>query len=263
MARTYRSSLERHNAPYRGTTSREDTVNFDLSVMHDLTHIEVVSGGNEKIAGHKDSIEENFSAIYHEEGLITASIPTAGKLVSRKHTLSESIFDGWTLTGGATRKKELGWKSETLTGVTHQDGIKKIVSLEAGEILVLRVKLTAKTGSTGTHFSFGAKTINQGEEDLQTLATIDFLENKGKRAGAYIEKRLYSESRQDVEVVFHAIEGAQGNTTLLMTDFSLSLYSEQDIKVSGLDSSIKGRISGTTDHLEFLEDQILKQRGDA
>lgn len=262
MARKYRSSLERHNAPYRGTTSREDTVNFDLAVMHDLTHIEVVSGGNEKIPGHLDAIDENFSALYHEEGSITASIPTAGKLVSKKRDLSNSIFDGWSLMGGATRKKETGWNRESLTGLTHQDGIKKVVSLEAGDILVVRANVTAKTGSAGTHFSFGAKTLNQGEVDIKKLDITSFLEGKGKSAGTYVEKRLYSESRQDVEIVFHVVDGAQGSTTLFLADFSLALYYEQDIKVSGLDSSIKGRISGTKDHLEFLEDQILKQRGD-
>ena len=35
MKRAYKESLERHNAPYRGASSREDVVNFDLAVMHD------------------------------------------------------------------------------------------------------------------------------------------------------------------------------------------------------------------------------------
>lgn len=262
MAKIYRPSLERHNAPYRGVSSREDGVNFDLAVLHDLTYLERISGGNEKFDGHKQQIEGNFSSLYHEEGHVTASAPSAGKLVTQSRILNHSQPNGWTTLGGAVLTKTSNWNHWTLRGTTHQAGLTKSVSLEPGDTLVLRAKISALVGATGSQFAWGVTNMNGAGEDFDTYNTNQFIVGSGKRASQYIEKRLYSDSRQIVDVVIYAVYGTEGITTLNLTDLSLSLYEENMAKITGVDLSIKRRLDGTDDQLSFLEERILNQKGE-
>lgn len=262
MANTYRSSLERHNAPYRGVTSREDDVNFNLAVLHDLTQIQRVSGGHPSFSGHRDQIQDNLSAIYHGEGTVTASAPTAGMLVTKTKTLPQSDPSGWSLTGGAVCNQKTGWRTWELKGTTHRSGLSKTVPLEPGDTLVLRAQISALQPIGATRFAWGARDFNGVEESLTFLDTADFLVGSGKKAGAYIEKRLRSEGRQEAEIVLYAVHGTEGTTTLLLTDLSLSLYAENPAGIAPMDPSLKRRLDGTGDQLAFLEDQILKQKGE-
>ena len=254
MENRYRPSLERHNAPYRGVSSREDSVNFDLAVMHDLFHLEKISGTSNQ-DGHQQDIQNNLTAILSGEKQAKSSIPTAGTMVSVLEKIQgKQDLTLWTGQNGAritASGEQLLLESD---GKQLQSGVSTIVNVNPGDILSIRFKATMLKGQ-GVQFAIGAKNFdNDGDElkiaDMETFAT-----------GQYIEKRLYCRSRQEVQVVLYLVHQImyEQPVSLRIEDFSLSLLSETPVGLIGTDSSLKKELEKEENYLAFLEERITNK----
>lgn len=254
MNKKHRNSLERHNAPFRGASSREDTVNFDLAVMHDLVHIEKVSGGNAGYDGHSDYITGNLSALYHGEGTTRNTIPTAGKIVTVLGPV-EGLQDltGWTEQNGANVSAAGNGYTVENTGLLVPSGLISLIEVNPGDILQLRFKLTKLTGQ-GASFAFGAEDLNYDGDALEILDLSAF------SSGQYIEKRLHCQSRQELKVVLYPVYQTTSGTavTVRFDDFSLNLLHETSVGLSGTDSVMKLELEEERQRLCFLEERITE-----
>lgn len=252
MSNTYRMSLERHNAPFRGISSREDSVNFDLAVMHDAFHIEKVSGGNPLFRGHTQQIKDNLAALYHGESNTTATIPTAGRIVNNLGRIPDmQDLSLWTPTNGTTVVKGSNRFTLSSNGMLVESGITTIVEANPGDVLSLRFKLKKITGQ-GTKMAIGAKNFTEEGNDFMIVDLSQFT------TGQYIEKRLRCTSRKDIEMVMYSVyETTNGvAASVLIEDFSLSLLQETTVGIIGTDSVMKIELEKENRRLSFLEDRI-------
>ena len=249
--KTYRSSIEKQNAPYRGVSSREDAVNLHLAALHDLVRLEHLSDA--RPGGHKKQITENIEAIYAGEGELTASIPTAGKVVRIKEAVpGKGNLSEWTPVNGASvQKTALGWQITT-TGLLPVAGLQTTVSVNPGDILLIRFKLT-KISGVETHAKLG-KGIDSGTAEDSLFLDLDAFST-----GQYIEKRLYSESREEIELAFYsAYETSAGiPTSCLVEDFSLHYLQETSVSVKGSDVHIKRELADQEQRLAFAEVRLM------
>lgn len=258
MSKTYRMSLERHNAPFRGISSKEDSVNFDLALMHDFFHLEKISGGNPLFRGHTQQIKDNLAALYHGETNTTASIPTAGKLVTTIGKVPDKQdLSLWTPTNGTTVVKSNNKFILSSNGLLVESGIVTIVEANPGDVLLLRFKVKKLTGQ-GTKMAIGAKNFTPDGNELLVLDLSQFT------TGQYIEKRLRCTSRKDIELVLYSVyetvSGAAASVSI--EDFSLSLLRETNVGIIGTDSTMKIEMEMERRKLSFLEDRITSaQRG--
>lgn len=241
----YRSSLERHNAPFRGTTRREDVVNFDLAVMHDLFHLQKISGGLDNFHGHKNMIEDNLSSLYYNEGEITASIPTAGSLVVKLSDIDRPLSQ-WHPKLNATLTPEHEERNTfRLISSTHQAGVFIPLKLNPGDIIALRLEIEAMENS---HLEFALGTpSNSNEEDIDRYYISDFY-----NAPRIIEKRIYSDTDQQIELGIYGTWGHEGRTVLKLKNMSLSYLYEKETVLEGMDSQLKFGIRQTEKEIDSL-----------
>ena len=249
MAKHYRPSIEKFNAPYRGSTDRNDDVNFHLSLVHDLAHLERVSGGNQSYVGHKQQIRNNFSAIYQGEGEITAEMPTAGRLTTNRFDYENKLPTQWTKVSQGTVTKLPGWNTYSLKGLLHQSGIVTLVDAVPGDIIVIRTSIEASVDSL-SQFALGATNTLDGQPDLDIYDAKLFIDD-----ARYIEKRIPIDTQQRVELAFYATHGVQGKSDLTLKDFSVSCYNQNTLGVTGMDDYIKIELSRLSKHLNMLNDQ--------
>lgn len=252
MQKTYRMSLERHNAPFRGISSKEDSVNFDLAVLHDMVHLEKISGGNPLFKGHTQQVKENLSALYYGEGQPTATIPTAGKIVSVLNSIpNKQDLTLWTKTNEVALSKTNKKYTFSSTGLLVPSGIVTLVEANPGDILSIRFKATKLKGQ-GTKLAIGAENFDSDGDDFK-IVDLD-----GFTTGQYIEKRLYCTSRKDIKIVLYAsYETVSGTPTeLLVEDFSLNRLQETNVGTVGSDSVIKIELEKEKRRVSFLEDRI-------
>lgn len=232
MYEKYRSSLERHNAPYRGASRREDTVNFDLAVLHDLMHIQRVSGDNANYQGHKQNIQDNFTSLYNNEGEVTSSIPSAGFLYQKLDTIEKPI-QNWTKKFNATLTKVNNkWNTYQLKSSTHQAGIVTNLKMAPGEIVSLKVNVESMTQSN-LSFAIGSP-YNNNLADIDIYSLKDFYKNP-----RYIEKRILSETYQELEIGFYGIYNQEGASTIHLQNLELSYLYQKENTIEGIDSILK------------------------
>lgn len=245
----YRSSLERHNAPYRGVSSRQDVINFDLATMHDLFFIQKVGGANPSFLGHKHYIQNNLSALFTGETDVKTSMPTAGKIVHSLGPVGEQDLSKWTKLQGATIKKDgTHWKASA-TGNLIKAGFKTIVTVDPGDILQMRFKMEKFNGSE-VKIAIGALYYDSDGDNLDIYNLDDF------RSFNYVDKRLSFSSRQDVEfVIYITYETKQGfPVDVLISDFSIERLSETDVSIRGAEEDIKPLIETADLTLSFVEE---------
>ena len=255
MKRAYKESLERHNAPYRGASSREDVVNFDLAVMHDLFEIDKASGENEAFDGHKQFITDNLAALYHGDATAKASIPTAGKIVAvQKKDAEASDLTNWTRENSAILTTDGRDFLLDATGLLVPSGLVYSLEINPGDILQLRFRLSKLIGQE-TIFAFGAKNFNYTGDELI------FLDLDGFWPGGYVEKRLYSQSRQTVQLVLYAVHQTTSNlpVKISLEDFSVNYLHETSVGLTGSDSLLKPELERQQCQLSFLEDRITTE----
>lgn len=247
----YRSSIERHNAPYRGVTSRSDAVNFDLAVIHDMIDIQKRSGGHPSFKGHKDFIQNNLSALYTGETNVYTDTPTAGSIVHIKEPV-EGIQDltTWNALNGATlTKNPLGYTAKT-SGNLSQSGFERVIQLNAGDTIQFRLKLTAKAYDQ-TLFAIGALNL-EGEDVLDIISLEDFED------GRYLIHRVHSTSTQDVRLVLYiAYETISGSPVELdVDDFSIDYINEAPVYIRSLEEELKTDLEVQKQTLVYLEEEL-------
>lgn len=255
MTNNYRASIERHNAPFRGVSSREDAVNFDLAVLHDLFHIEKVSGGNTHYPGHKQHIKDNFSSLLIGEGQATSTIPTAGTLMKVIKPIEDKQDPTqWTKQNGATLTKEQDTYLLNADGKQLEAGLSTIVEVNPGDILSIRLKGTKVKGQ-GVQIALGAANFDNDGDELKVVDLDTF------ETSQYIEKRLYCRSRQEVRLVVYVVHqiAYENNVSLQLEDFSLNLLSETPVGLIGTDSQLKRDLKKEEQYIEFLEERITKR----
>lgn len=244
----YRPSLKRHNAPYRGVTSEKDVIDFNLGILHDVQFLMKISGGLEGFRGHSHKIKDNLSAIYHGEGEITATIPSAAKLTTKAEKLNYP-FSGWVPVGTITNTTLTGTNRYQLTSSLHQTGMSKTIPVEPGQILVIRVHITA-SNTSARNFAIGALNVQGETSDLNLFSAIDFRGDKSH----YIEKRIYVETKQDLEVVFYNVYGTEGQNQLTLKDFNVFLYRQLPTQLEGVDNTIKNQLAHSIQQLDIIEE---------
>lgn len=257
MGKEFRPSIERMNAPYRGVSSRQDAVNFELATLHDLFHLQKVSGGNRNIVGHKDYIRKNLAAIFIGESDVKTSAPTAGNMISRLGEVQgASALNKWSPDNGAQlTKKDHSYLIKT-DGLRPQAVFSKVITVNPGDIIQMRFKAKSIKESN-TVIALGALNFsNEGDE-------LDFLPLGSFEGGKYIEKRLYCTSRQEVQlVVYAAYETTQGNPVEWeVSDFSIEWLSEVSVGLSGLENTVKPKIEVAIQNLNYIDEQSKKRGG--
>lgn len=253
----YRSSVERHNAPYRGISSREDAVNFDLAVIHDLFHLEKVSGGNKKVDGHKQFTQKNLSGLYLGETDVQTSIPTAGRFVSSIGEIPDTKdLTKWSKKNDAAAVKEGDGFRLTATGKLPAASLSTIITVNPGDIILLRLHIDKVIGQE-TKIAIGALNFNNDGDELDIYPLNDF------QSGHYIEKRLYCTSRQDIRLALYvAYETKQGvPVEWLVKDFSVEKLNESLVGINGLEHTVKPALEVVRQSLSFVEEQIEKGSG--
>lgn len=243
----YRPSVEKRNAPYRGISAEADDVNLFLGALHDLTELQIVSGGKDNRRGHSQQIADNFSLLYHGEGeSATANAASAGTIVHQIGPVADrqdlaNAF--WTTERGASVTTIAGGIELACTGLLDEQGLSTVVHMEAGDIVSIRFKLTA-VEAAGAVFAFGARSFNDGRDDLKRIDLNDFND------GQYIEKRLRCRGRQEVEIVLYgALEANPAASACRITDFSLQWLEEIPTGLVGTDKTIKRALAEDRERL--------------
>lgn len=245
MYQKYRTSLERHNAPFRGTTDRQDAVNFDLALIHDLKHIQRISGGTD-FPGHKQFIDGNLSTLYYNEGDITASIPTSAELYYKISTIDKPIGTWNTRSGGQLSLTNATTQHYELKASTHQGGVVTQLKLNPGDIISIRVEVESLTNSS-LQFAIGSTQFNN-EEHIDRYTLADFYDKK-----RYIEKRLVSNTTQDVEIGIFGIFGQEGNSRLSLRNPELSYLYSKNSTIEGIDTKLRQNLNIIESNIQSLQ----------
>ena len=85
---------------------------------------------------------------------------------------------------------------------------------------------------------------------LNLFSAIDF---RGDKAH-YIEKRIYVETKQDLEVVFYNVYGTEGQNQLTLKDFNVFLYRQLPTQLEGVDNTIKNQLAHSIQQLDIIEE---------
>ena len=257
MSREYRASIERMNAPYRGVSSRQDAVNFELATLHDLFHLRKVSGGMVNHKGHQNYIQNNLGGIFIGETDVKTSAHTAGTMLSRLGEVEDSNnLKGWSAVNGASVIENNFNYLVSTTGLQTQAGFTKTVTVNPGDIIQIRFKVRTIEES-GTQMAVGAVNFSSDGDELDVLPLAAF------KGGKYVEKRLYCTSRQDIKiVVYPAYETTQGTkVSLFISDFSVDWLSEVSVGVNGLEHTVKPSLEVASQTLNYIDEQSKKKGG--
>lgn len=251
----YRSSIERHNAPYRGVSSRQDVVNFDLATMHDLFFIQKTSGDNPSFLGHQDFIQNNLKALFVGETNVKTNLPTAGKILCTLDTIGEQDFTRWQkLEDTQVTKEGINYRMKS-SGNFIKVGLKSLFTVDPGDILQMRLKIK-KVAGVDVQIALGALNYDSEGDELDFYPLDDF------GSFLYLDKRLSFSSRQDVELVFYlAYETKQGlPVEVLVSDFSVKRLEESTVSIQGVEENVKPLIATSILDTSFVEDQY--ERGE-
>lgn len=256
--RTYRNSLEKHNAPFRGVSSRSDYVNHRMAVTHDLLEIYNLSGGNPEIEGHKQVNENNLNAVVSGDKEITTEGYTAGtikKVMDEQHELSD--LSNWTipaLTQGTINKRtNKGW---VLNPPDRSKGffeLEKAIKVSAGEKLLIRFK--PKVWDYRTVYSFGALNFDSAGDRYEQL-TITPTKNYTQIMNGYFEHILRFNEEREVKLSIkteNSSNGILGTNPLTIEEFGIYHIEETDVYIKGIDTEIKPIVNNSELMLKHLE----------
>lgn len=252
MEKKHRHSLERHNAPFRGASLCEDSVNFDLAVLHDLHYIDRMHNGSEEKNGHLQFLDENRAALYHGEGTPFTTLATAGKIVSIQGKIdAASDLKEWTSENSATRTAEDDAFLLGASGLLLPSGFYYLLETNPGDILQLRFRLTKVTGQ-GTTLAFGAKDLNYDGDMLETVDLADF------SSGQYIEKRLYCQSRQELKLVLYPAYQSESGTavSVRIENFAVNKLQETEVGIVGNDAFLKPELEVQRQKINHIEERL-------
>ena len=252
-------SLERHNAPYRGVSSRQDYVNFHLAVTHDLLHLYNTSGYNENIKGHKNIVENNLSSIFEgtkEIELATYSAGTIKKVIRQNEKLSD--LSTWTkpsLTYGEVDPIEEGW---LLTPPELEKGffeLEHIYHVSAGDKLLIRFKI--EDWSPDTTYQFGALNFDSAGHNFKRLESNEWSDGDEIKS-SYFEHTLRFNEERDVRLAIQTTNSSNGqlsNKPLKISEFGIYEIEETEVYNRSLEEDIKPRVKSSKLLLKQIEER--------
>lgn len=254
--KTYRNSLEKHNAPFRGVSKREDFVNHQMAVTHDLLEIFNVSGGNSNIHGHRQINEDNLSAIINGDKNFTTENYTAGiikKVIKEEEEYSD--LSTWTipnLTYGTVQY--ISPREWVLTPPEKVKGffeLEKIINVKAGKKILIRFKPEKWSGDTV--YSIGVTRFDSSGDKTKELK-VDEFNNYTKVSNSYFEHIVRFDEDRDVRLSIKsktAADGSLGEEPLHMVEFGIYEIEETDVYIRSLEEDIKPMINNS--RLTLLE----------
>lgn len=256
--KTYRNSLEKHNAPFRGVSSRNDYVNHRMAVTHDLLEIYNVSGGNPLIHGHKQTNEDNLTAIIEGTKNITTDNYTAGVIKNitseRKDLVDLSTWRIPPLTYGVIeRVGARGWKLIPPSVDRGFFELDKTLRVKAGDKLMIRFK--PKDWKAETVYTFGALNFDSSGHNMKPLK-VDENNSFNKVKNSYFEHILRFDEEREVRLAIKTVnsdDGTLSNDPLYMEEFGIYHIEETDVYIRSLDGEIKPMVNGSQMLLEKLE----------
>lgn len=256
--KTYRNSLEKHNAPHRGVSKRSDFVNHQMAVTHDLLEVFNVSGGNSGIRGHRQINQDNLTAITSGTKNITTNNNTAGvikKVIEVKEDLSD--LSSWTIpsmTYGIVKKE--GYREWLLTPPEKTKGffeLERTITVQRGEKLLIRFK--PKEWKPDTVYSIGAMNFDSSGDNTKDLK-VDEFNNFTKISNSYFEHTLRFNEERDVKLSIKSKtspDGSLGESSLHMDEFEIYLIEETDVYIRSLEEEIKPMVNNSKLILADLE----------
>ena len=254
----YRSSLERHNAPYRGVSSVKDYVNFHLSVTHDLFEIYNRSGGNPNIKGHQDMVQDNMSSILEGTKDLSHGTYTAGTITSVvEEIVSLSNLMNWSrpnLTYGEVEK--VGARDWLLVPPTTDKGFfewEHLIRVQPGEKIMIRFK--PEDWNPNTVYQFGAKNFDSSGDNFKKLEVDDF-NSFTKLSNEYFEYTLRFNEERDVRLAIqttNSTTGTLGSSPVTLKEFGVYRMEEVEVHTRGLEEDIKPMVENNRLALKHLE----------
>lgn len=247
MKQYYRQSLERKNAPYRGTTSNHDDTAFNLNVLHSLAYLEKIAGGNQNFKGHKQQIKENLNSLYHNEGEITANSDSSGKMCTIKEVYRTPLSSWTAKLNAVVTPVSNKVNTYTLTSRQHQSGYFNKIKMVAGDILSIRMTIKSNLNN---NLSFAIGTLNNNNiEDISLYSVKDFYNKE-----ITIEKKIYSSTTQEIEYGIFGTWGTEGNNSFVIKNLTISSLYEQNATVQGIDKVLKIKLRNIEETINALSD---------
>lgn len=272
----YRTSLERHNAPFRGVSSRSDYVNFQLAVSHDLLHVFNLSGGNVAIDGHKQETAQTLSAVMNGTEDLTRVRYSAGVIKTIEEEFKElSNLNNWTvppLTYGEvseeyTKEIQSGetisyegtptWRlipPETDRGFFE---LEHLLHVKAGDKLLIRFK--PKHWDPSTVYQFGALNFDSNGHNFKKLE-VDNYNSYTELSNRYFEHILRFDEERDVRLAIqttNTVDGVLGNEPLTLEEFGIYSIEETPVYTRSLETELKPMVEAARVTLKRLEERRL------
>lgn len=256
----YRTGLEKHNAPYRGVSSRYDFTNFYLSVAHDLLHNYNVSGENPAIKGHKQQIQDLLSAIIEGNTDITTAEYTAGTIKKVIETMTDaSNLSKWrriNLTFGDIEKvSEEDWlikPPEINQGFLEYEFP---VHVKPGDKIMFRFKPEDWDGLT--HYQFGAINFDSSGDRYKSLQT-DSDNSYMDITNRYFEYTLRFDEERDARLSIRTNNSSDGNlrnTPITLKEFGVYLVEETPVYRRGFSEDIIPMVNDVLSQLKYWKER--------
>lgn len=256
--RTFRNSLEKHNAPYRGVSKKSDYVNYYLATTHDILEIYNESGGGSHKKGHKQINQDNFSAIINGNKNVTTKNYTSGVIKKiNKEIKDASNLNNWkipNLTYGTIKKE--GKSSWTLIPPQKQKGFFELtypLSVKPGDKVMVRFKPNKWTGNTS--FTIGAENIGSSKEDKKDLMVNEEFDFH-TLSNTYFEHIVRFDEERDILLSIKSknnIDGTLGEEPLHILNFGVYEIEETSVGIKSLEKEIKPMVNEGTLVLKNLE----------
>lgn len=258
----YYPSTERHNAPYRGVSSKQDYVNFHLGATHDLLNIFNISGKNENIEGHEDIIDGNLTSVFEGEKEIkhvTYSAGTIKKVLEKKEALSN--LENWTIphmTYGQIRNT--GQDSWEFTPPEIERGffeLEHIFHVSPGDKILIRFKIDE--WNPDTVYRFGARFFDASGDNFKELEVTEW-KTYSDNVDNYFEHTLRFDEERDVRMAIQTTnsqQGTLGESPLRIKEFGIYAIEEFDVYNRSLEKDIKPKIKSSQLTLKQIEERRL------
>lgn len=247
----HRLSVPRFNAPYRGTSSREDFTNQVLAAAHDMTYLSKVAGliGGD---GQAKDQADSFDALYLGEGPgVKASVGAVGeycRLLPGQLVETDLLDSSWIPYGNVT-KQTLGEGIRLqANGALAPAGVKTTLQVEAGTVVLIRMRVRALSG--GDAFAIGSSRINGGE-DFKSVPLVT------EAPGIYVDKRLYCNSRETIELNIELLHdpAVLSGASVVIEDLRVQAMEVVAVNVPGLDNVLKPKLERAEQLASFLRKQ--------
>jgi len=245
LEKKHRHSIEKKNAPYRGVSGKEDFVNGTMEVIHDLVDIANISG--EK--GHRKIIQDRMDLLVSGEGGgLESRLYQTGRICRVEESNWSTDLTTWQRVNNTTVTKNGKTFIVSEGGLLDPAGIRLGIDVQPGDVYMLSMKIRPLTGKVD-EIKWGASRINLGNKELETLNLT------GKSTGVYVDKRLYCQHREQMEIALylHDLPTTLAATSVEISDFHIYRVYEEEIRLKGLEMESKVELEEMSQEIKSLK----------